>query len=81
MKMNYKMNLSKIASNNIVKITKILENDLIKKRLYELGLDEGSVFEVVKNNFGTVIIQIDQTKFLIGEGMSKNIEVELCKKI
>jgi Fe2+ transport system protein FeoA len=72
------MKLADIKNKIKVKVVDIQDSIIIKKRLYELGLDKGSVFEVAKNNFGTVIVIIGDTKFLIGEGLSKNIEVELC---
>ncbi|NGX56631.1 MAG: hypothetical protein K1060chlam5_00874 [Candidatus Anoxychlamydiales bacterium] len=72
------MKLNDIKNKCFVKVIKINESNLINIRLCEFGINCGSIIKVLKNHFGTVIIEIDSSKFLINQNLAKNIEVIIC---
>ncbi len=45
------------------------------KRLYEMGLNTGARFRVVKNDTGPVIIALSGNKLAIGRGLAQKISV------
>jgi ferrous iron transport protein A len=54
----------------------------LKNRLLDLGLYEGTVVEVIKNDIhGPVIIKILDSRIVLGRGQAHKIMVEPLKKI
>lgn len=45
------------------------------KRLYEMGLNTGARFKVVKNDTGPVILSLSGNKIAIGRGLAQKIVV------
>ncbi|WP_456472267.1 FeoA family protein [Methanocaldococcus sp.] len=58
-----------------VRIIKIYGGEGIRRRLYDLGLIEGVTVEVVKNDFGPIIVKVRGNKVAIGRGIAKKILV------
>ncbi|HLR22060.1 MAG TPA: FeoA family protein [Tissierellaceae bacterium] len=46
-----------------------------KKRLYELGLNKGTQIEILKNDFGPIILNVSGFKLAIGRGLASQVLV------
>ncbi|ADG13642.1 FeoA family protein [Methanocaldococcus infernus] len=51
----------------------------IKERLKELGIVEGSVVKILKNDFGPVVLEVRGGKVAIGRGQAKKIFGEVLE--
>lgn len=48
-------------------------NDNISKRLYEMGINRGSNIEIVKNDFGPLIVSLTGSRIAISKGLAQKI--------
>jgi ferrous iron transport protein A len=46
------------------------------RRLLELGFAKGAVVEVLKNDFGPLIVALGESRMVLGFGMAQKIMVE-----
>ena len=59
-----------------VKIIKDISGECsVKKRLYELGLNKGTQIEILKNDFGPIILNVSGFKLAIGRGLASQVLV------
>jgi len=70
------MNLTDIKQGKTVKIVKFGGNLKFKMRLVEMGIKVGSVAKLLTKNESSVIIQIDQNRYILGFEIINKIEVE-----
>ena len=67
-----------LKQNSIGKIIKIDGEKSILIKLSSMGICKNTIFSMFKNNFkGTVILDIDSNKIILGRGLSKKILVEI----
>lgn len=71
------MTLSEINKNKKVRILKINEGRKLNSYLNSLGINKGSIVNIIDNNFrGPVRISVNKSTFCLGNGISKKILVE-----
>ena len=71
------MALSMATQGSVVKVREIVSGVMMKKRLGELGLYEGTEVVVYKNDVcGPVVLKILDSKIVIGRGQAMKIMVE-----
>ncbi len=71
------MALSMASEGSVVKVKDIVSGVMMKKRLGELGLYEGSEVLVYKNDVcGPVVLKILDSKIVVGRGQAMKIMVE-----
>ena len=66
-----------IKKQNIFKVNLIIGGNSVRERLFNLGIKEGNIIEILhlrKN--GPCIILVNDVKLIIGVGMTKRIFVE-----
>ncbi|RXM58573.1 FeoA family protein [Clostridium tetani] len=55
-------------------IVEIIEgSDTITKRLYEMGINKGSNIEIIKNDFGPLIVSLTGSRIAISKGLAQKI--------
>ncbi len=70
-----KLNL--IEKNKIVKIVKIINNSFLTKRIIELGLYPTKILKIKNNDNNNLIVEIDNSQFIINNKLAENIYVDL----
>ena len=66
---------------NIIGIGKYAEvknlhgGEMMCKRLMEIGINKGVLIEVIRNNAGSLIIGLGQSRFALGRGMAEKVSV------
>ena len=71
------MNLQEIAIGNGCRVTDILVEDKIRRRLEALGILEGTRVEVLnRKRNGAMIIKVRGARWALGDSIAKGIEVE-----
>ena len=67
--------LIQLSSGDSGKVEKIYAGWNATKRLYEMGLNTGAKFQVVKNDTGPIILSLSGNKIAIGRGLAEKIMV------
>lgn len=67
--------LANLKNNETATIQEINKCGNSRKRLYELGLYKDAQIEMVKNDFGPVIISLGGCKLAIGRNLANHITV------
>ena len=69
--------LSKALSGMKVKLVSIEGGQALRRRLTDIGLNEGCIINVFHaNRFGPCVVFINNTKLVLGHGMANKIRVE-----
>lgn len=68
--------LSSLKKDELCKISGISGGCCARSRLHELGLNKGASVQVVKNDIGPLILNIQGHKLAIGKGLASKIFVE-----
>ncbi len=55
------------------KISHINAGKNASKRLYEMGLNTGAYLQVIKNDYGPVIVSINGNKVALGRGLAEKV--------
>ncbi|MBN2480014.1 MAG: ferrous iron transport protein A [Parachlamydiales bacterium] len=72
------MLLCELESNKSAKIIKILGERGVLKKLSSMGLIVGATVKMAKNDFtGPIILSINNTKVILGRGLSSKIEINI----
>ena len=56
-------------------VKRICAGGCATKRLYEMGLNTGARFQVVKNDAGPIILHLSGNKIALGRGLAQKIIV------
>ena len=57
------------------KVNSISGGRNVNKRLYELGLNKGAKFKILKNDVGPIILSLSGNKLALGRGLANKISV------
>ncbi|WFA08400.1 FeoA domain-containing protein [Tissierella sp. Yu-01] len=71
-----KMTLLDLLPNEEGRIKQISGGRNVNKRLFELGLNRGAKFKVVKNDIGPVILNLSGNKLALGRGLASKIFIQ-----
>lgn len=71
-----KMTLLDLLPNEEARIKQIYGGRNVNKRLFELGLNRGAKFKVVKNDIGPVILNLSGNKLALGRGLASKIFIQ-----
>jgi ferrous iron transport protein A len=72
--------LAKLEKGQTAKINGIQCGECLKKRLADLGLCNGTLIKIIKNDkSGPMIISVKGTKLAIGRGQAEKITVNPCE--
>ena len=71
------INLVSLKPNESGKVKEISGGCTARKRLYELGLNKGARVQMVKNDFGPLILNLSGNKLALGRGLASNIVMEM----
>lgn len=69
-------NLLSLKANTSCTIKEITNSGMARRRLCELGLNQGTPVKVIKNDFGPIILNIYGHKLALGRGLAEKILVE-----
>lgn len=69
--------LSSLKKNDCGRICEIDGGCNARSRLYELGLNKGVLVEIVKNDIGPLILNIQGHKLAIGRGLANKIIMDI----
>ena len=69
------ISLAQLKSGDKGKVKKVCACRCASKRLYEMGFNIGTNFEVVKNDIGPVIVSLFGNKVAVGRGLAQKIIV------
>lgn len=67
--------LIRLNPGDNAKVEKINAGWNATKRLYEMGLNTGAKFKVIKNDRGPIILSLSGNKIAIGRGLAQKIMV------
>ena len=68
--------LSSLKKDEFCRISSICGGKSARRRLCELGLNKGVLVQVVKNDIGPLILNIQGHKLAIGKGLASKIIIE-----
>ncbi len=69
--------LTSAPKGKLVKLISIDGGHSITRRLVELGLTSGTIFKVVQDSGGPLIINVRNSKIALGRGMAMKLLVDL----
>lgn len=69
------ISLAQLKSGEKGKVKKIGAGKCAVKRLYEMGLNVGANFEVVKNDVGPIIVSLFGNNIAVGRCLAQKIDV------
>ncbi|HZK58121.1 MAG TPA: FeoA family protein [Clostridia bacterium] len=69
------ISLTQLKSGEKGKVERICACRCAAKRLYEMGFNIGTSFEVVKNDMGPVVVSLFGNKVAVGRGLAQKIIV------
>ena len=69
------MHLLDIKKGEKVKVDKLECQNGLKHRLCSMGIHQGELIEVIKNDHGPLIVKVFDSKIAIGRGQAKQIAV------
>ncbi len=76
MKIMEKVNLSSLKKNETGTVCEISGGCIARSRLCELGLNKGTFIQMVKNDIGPLILNIQGHKLAIGKGLGSKIIIQ-----
>jgi len=68
--------LSKAKPGDLVRVTDVMANKQLKKRLVSMGVLINSRLQVIQRRGGATVVGFDASRIAIGSGMSQNIMVQ-----
>lgn len=71
-----KINLSSLKKNETGVIHEICGGCIARSRLCELGLNKGTFVQMIKNDIGPLILNIQGHKLALGKGLGSKIIIE-----
>lgn len=71
------MPLSYIRSNCSAQVEELKGQDTFLKKLSEMGINKGAKVSVVKNDSGSIVIKICESKLVISKGIAEKILVKI----
>lgn len=73
---NSKRFLSQVSAGQTVRLVRIVGGHGLTQRLAAMGLVPNVLLNVLRNDFrGQIIVQIKNTKIVLGRGMSEKLEI------
>ena len=67
--------LNFIEGGKFVEIISIQGCDNICKKLMEMGISEGSIIKIIKNDTGPLIIKTGETRLVLGRSIAQKVMV------
>ena len=67
--------LNAIGIGKCAEINKLQGGESFCKRLMEMGMNTGSIIQMVKNDTGALIVKIGETRLVLGRGMAQKVLV------
>lgn len=69
------MPLSLAQTGEDVEVKDVVGGESVCKRLMEMGFNKGSIVKIIKNNTGSLIIGVGESRIVLGRGMAQKIMV------
>ena len=67
--------LNAIGSGKCAKVNSLEGGEIMCKKLMEMGMNTGSLIQMVKNDAGALIVKIGETRLVLGRGMAQKVIV------
>ena len=67
--------LNFIESGKLVEIIRVQGCDSMCKKIMEMGMSEGSIIKIIKNDSGPLIVKTGETRLVLGRGMAQKVIV------
>jgi len=67
--------LNAIGIGKYAEVKNIDSGEMMCKRLMEMGVNKGTLIEIIRNDVGPLIIGLGQTRFALGRGMAQKVMV------
>lgn len=68
--------LNAIGVGKYAEVSNIEGGELMGKKLMEMGVNKGTVIEIVRNDSGPLIIKVGETRLVLGRGMAQKVVVK-----
>lgn len=69
------MPLNIIGVGKSAEIDNLTGSENMCKKLMEMGMNKGAVIQIVKNDAGSLIIRIGESRLVLGRGMAQKVMV------
>lgn len=69
------MPLNFVSIGKYAEVNSVMGGEMMCKKLMEMGVNKGSLIEIVKNDSGPLIIKIGETRLALGRGMAQKVMV------
>ncbi|EET86283.1 FeoA family protein [Clostridium carboxidivorans P7] len=69
------MPLNFVSIGKYAEVNSVMAGEMMCKKLMEMGVNKGSLIEIVKNDSGPLIIKIGETRLALGRGMAQKVMV------
>ncbi len=72
--------LGMVMEGEEIRINQIYCGKGLRSRLYDLGIYDGSIIKIIKNDVsGPVILKIKDSKIVLGRGQAQQVMVEIVE--
>ncbi len=69
------MPLNAIEIGRYAEVNNVIGGEMMCKKLMEMGVNKGSVIEMVRNDSGPLIIRVGESRLALGRGMAQKVMV------
>lgn len=67
--------LNAIGIGKSVEVSNLEGGEITCKKLMEMGMNTGSIIQIVKNDAGALIVKVGETRLVLGRGMAQKVIV------
>ena len=68
--------LNAIGIGKCAEVNSLQGGEIMCKKLMEMGMNTGSIIQMVKNDVGALIVKVGETRLVLGRGMAQKVIVK-----
>lgn len=69
------MPLNSVEMGKSAKIKDVVGGDAVCKKLMEMGLNKGTIIEIMNNDIGHLVVKLGETRLVLGRSMAQKVMV------
>ena len=69
------MPLNFIGLGKFAEINSVRGGEAICRKIMEMGMNKGAIIKIMKNDSGPLIVNVGETRLVIGRGMAQKVMV------
>ncbi|MCR3760121.1 FeoA family protein [Clostridium felsineum] len=69
------MPLNFILTGRVARVSDVKGNEVMCKKLMEMGFNSGAVISIVKNDAAHIVVKVGETRLALNRGMAQRVMV------